>query len=171
MKQQKSYKQNGNYGQLYLVPTPIGNLEDMTYRAVRLLSEVQLIASEDTRTTQKLLNHFKIETPQISFHQHNYAERVPQLLAKLVAGENIAQVSDAGMPSISDPGQELVASCLLHEIAVIALPGATAGLTALIASGLPSDHFSFYGFLPRKKNDRIAVLDLLKVREDTLIFY
>lgn len=112
MYNQKSFKGNPVYGNLYLVPTPIGNLEDMSYRSVRMLQEADLIASEDTRNTQKLLNHFEIHTPQKSLHEHNYKERVPQLIALLKEGKTIAQVSDAGMPSISDPGHELVLACI-----------------------------------------------------------
>ena len=129
MQKQQSYKQIS--GKLYLVPTPIGNLEDMTVRCVKILGEADLIASEDTRNTQKLLNHFDITTPQRSLHEHNFKERVPQLIDQLLAGKNIAQCSDAGMPSISDPGHELVKACIAAEIPVIALPGPTAGLTAL----------------------------------------
>ena len=132
---QKSF-QDETKGILYLIPTPIGNLEDMTLRGIRLLKEVDLIASEDTRNTQKLLNHFEITTPQISFHEHNTQERIGQLTEKLLAGTSIAQVSDAGMPSISDPGHELVVACIELAIPVVPLPGANAGLTALIASGL-----------------------------------
>ena len=158
-------------GILYLVPTPIGNLEDMTFRSVRTLQEVALIASEDTRNTQKLLNHFEITTPQRSFHEHNYTERIPQLIEILQRGESIAQVSDAGMPSISDPGHELVVACLAAGIKVVALPGPTAGLTALIASGLmPQPHY-FHGFLPRKKKEQLTVLETFKEQEATIIFY
>lgn len=170
MNQQKSY-QTHQTGSLYLIPTPIGNLEDMTFRSVRMLKEADLIASEDTRNTQKLLNHFDIQTPQISFHEHNYQERIPQLLEKLKSGISIAQVSDAGMPSISDPGAELVAACISENIPVISLPGATAGLTALIASGLAPQPFFFYGFLPRKKKEQQEVLKELNNRTETMIFY
>lgn len=169
MQQQKSFqKESGN---LYLVPTPIGNLEDMTFRGVRTLEEVDIIASEDTRHTQKLLNHFSITTPQISLHEHNYKERIPQLIARLEEGANMAQVSDAGMPSISDPGHELVEACIERGIPVIALPGASAGITALIASGLTAQPFLFYGFLPRKQGEAIQALEALKPIESTLIFY
>lgn len=169
MQQQKSFqKESGN---LYLVPTPIGNLEDMTFRGVRTLEEVDIIASEDTRHTQKLLNHFSITTPQISLHEHNYKERIPQLITRLEEGANIAQVSDAGMPSISDPGHELVEACIEQGIPVIALPGASAGITALIASGLTAQPFLFYGFLPRKQGEAIQTLEALKPIESTLIFY
>lgn len=119
-----------------------------------MLQESDLIASEDTRNTQKLLNHFEIHTPQKSLHEHNYKERVPQLIALLKEGKTIAQVSDAGMPSISDPGHELVLACIKEGISVISIPGPTAGMTALIASGLVPQPFLFYGFLPRKKKNR-----------------
>lgn len=158
-------------GILYLVPTPIGNLEDMTFRSVRILNEVDLIASEDTRNTQKLLNHFEISTPQRSFHEHNYKERIPQLIDLLQAGSSIAQVSDAGMPSISDPGHELVVACIEAKVKVVALPGPTAGLTALIASGLsPQPHY-FHGFLPRKKKEQQEVLSQFKNEKATVIYY
>lgn len=170
VQKQKSYDTSGG-GSLYLVPTPIGNLADMSFRAVKTLQEVTIIASEDTRNTQKLLNHFEIETPQISFHEHNYKERIPLLLEKLQAGEAIAQVSDAGMPSISDPGHELVEACLALNIKVIALPGPTAGMTALIASGLLPQPFTFYGFLPRKKKEQIIIMETLKLEKTTQIFY
>lgn len=168
---QKSFDKDNKKGQLYLVPTPIGNLQDMTFRAIDLLKEVSIIASEDTRNTQKLLNHFQIETSQISFHEHNYKERIPRLVERLLMGENVAQVSDAGMPSISDPGHELVVACLQENISVIALPGATAGVTALIASGLPAERFTFHGFLSRKKSLQIKELEELKHQPETLIFY
>ena len=168
---QKSFDKLGPVGKLYLVPTPIGNLQDMTFRAVAQLSEADVIASEDTRNTQKLLNHFEITTPQISFHDHNYRERIPELIRRMEAGEVIAQVSDAGMPSISDPGHELVVACAEQGIPVVALPGATAGVTALVASGLPADRFTFYGFLPRKKNEQVTALEKLAYKKETLIFY
>ncbi|MBP2099984.1 16S rRNA (cytidine1402-2'-O)-methyltransferase [Enterococcus rivorum] len=170
VQKQKSYDSSAG-GSLYLIPTPIGNLEDMSFRCVKMLKEVTLIASEDTRNTQKLLNHFEIGTPQISFHEHNYKERIPQLLEKLQQGEDIGQVSDAGMPSISDPGHELVEACIALDIKVIALPGPTAGLTALIASGLLPQPFTFYGFLPRKKKDQTAIMEALKLEKPTQIFY
>ncbi|MGB4795544.1 MAG: ribosomal RNA small subunit methyltransferase I, partial [Trichococcus flocculiformis] len=134
MQLQKSYEQHES-GTLYLVPTPIGNLEDMTFRAIKILREVDLIAAEDTRNTRKLLTHFEVDTPQISFHEHNTQERIPQLVDKLLAGQSIAQVSDAGMPSISDPGHDLVRACINANVPVVPLPGANAGVTALIASG------------------------------------
>ncbi|MFV0558074.1 MAG: 16S rRNA (cytidine(1402)-2'-O)-methyltransferase [Enterococcus sp.] len=171
MRKQRSFKEQTNWGAVYLVPTPIGNLEDMTYRSVKTLQEVALIASEDTRNTQKLLNHFEISTPQKSLHEHNYKERIPQLIEFLKTGQSIAQVSDAGMPSISDPGHELVLACLAEAIPVISLPGATAGLTALIASGLSPQPNLFYGFLPRKKSEQVAELEQLQAQSATLIFY
>ncbi|MCF1683975.1 16S rRNA (cytidine(1402)-2'-O)-methyltransferase [Tetragenococcus halophilus] len=169
MKKQQSYKDER--GKLYLVPTPIGNLEDMTVRGVKILKEVDLIASEDTRNTQKLLNHFEIEVAQKSLHEHNYKQRIPEFLELLKKGQTIAQVSDAGMPSISDPGQELVAACIQEEISVISLPGPTAGLTALIASGLNTQPNYFYGFLPRRKKDQKAELKQLATIKATMIFY
>ncbi|MFN6759016.1 16S rRNA (cytidine(1402)-2'-O)-methyltransferase [Enterococcus hirae] len=171
MLNQKSFKGHHETGSLYLVPTPIGNLEDMTYRSVRMLQEVDLIASEDTRNTQKLLNHFEIQTPQKSLHEHNYKERIPQLIAELMSGRSIAQVSDAGMPSISDPGHELVLACIQAGIPVVAIPGPTAGMTALIASGLLPQPFLFYGFLGRKKKEQQTTLETLKEYTATLIFY
>ena len=168
---QKSFSKLAQGGQLYLVPTPIGNLQDITLRALEILKSVALIASEDTRQTQRLLNHFEIKTPQLSFHEHNHQQRIPELLARLQAGEMIAQVSDAGMPSISDPGQELVRACVAAGIPVISLPGATAGVTALIASGLATSQFFFYGFLARKKNDQVKELQSLKQQRSTLLFY
>lgn len=169
MKIQKSFAQE--VGTLYLVPTPIGNLEDMTFRAIKTLQTVDLIASEDTRNTQKLLNHFEVKVPQKSLHEHNYNERIPELLAFLKSGQSIAQVSDAGMPSISDPGHELVVACIEENIPVVALPGATAGMTALIASGLLPQPFYFYGFLQRKKSSQKKELTDLKNQTATLIFY
>ena len=169
MKIQKSFAQQ--VGTLYLVPTPIGNLEDMTFRAVKTLQTVDLIASEDTRNTQKLLNHFEVKVSQKSLHEHNYNERIPELLAFLESGKSIAQVSDAGMPSISDPGHELVVACIEKEIPVVSLPGATAGMTALIASGLLPQPFFFYGFLQRKRSVQKKELDELKGQQSTLIFY
>lgn len=167
---QKSFDQDSQ-GTLYLVPTPIGNLEDMTFRAINTLKMVDLIAAEDTRHTQQLLNYFEIKTHQISFHEHNTQERIPELIAKLLAGENIAQVSDAGMPSISDPGSELVQAAIENAIKVVPLPGANAGLTALIASGLVPQPFYFYGFLGRKKSDQKKIITELGRRQETVILY
>lgn len=168
---QKSFDEKNQAGKLYLVPTPIGNLGDMTFRAVNVMKQVALIAAEDTRNTQKLLNHFDIKTKQISFHEHNTAQRIPELLAKLKAGFSIAQVSDAGMPSISDPGHELVVACIQNNISVVPLPGANAGITALIASGVTPQPFYFYGFLSRKPKEQRAELAQLKNRSEALIFY
>ncbi|WP_208422635.1 16S rRNA (cytidine(1402)-2'-O)-methyltransferase [Latilactobacillus fragifolii] len=170
MQTQSSFKTTGT-GTLFLVPTPIGNLGDMTYRAIDTLKSVALIAAEDTRNTQKLLNHFEIETKQISFHEHNTQQRIETLIEKLVAGDDIAQVSDAGMPSISDPGHELVKACIEAGISVVPLPGANAGITALIASGITPQPFTFYGFLPRKGKELTAAVTSLAQKSETLIFY
>ncbi len=169
--QQVSSFQNQDSGTLYLVPTPIGNLDDMTFRAVKVLTEADLIAAEDTRHTQQLLNHFDIHTPEISFHEHNTEQRIPELIGKLKAGITIAQCSDAGMPSISDPGKELVAAAVKEGIPVVPLPGANAGLTALIASGLVPQPFYFYGFLERKHQQQVQKLEQLRNRSETMIFY
>jgi 16S rRNA (cytidine1402-2'-O)-methyltransferase len=160
-----------NQGILYLVGTPIGNLEDMTFRAVSILQRVDRIAAEDTRHTGKLLQHFQITTPQISYHQHNRLSRLPELLNRLQQGEAIALVSDAGMPAISDPGYELVKACLEAGIAVVPIPGVTALITALAASGLPTDRFVFEGFLPSKGKERRERLQSLQGESRTLIFY
>lgn len=158
-------------GKLYIIPTPIGNLEDITYRAVRLLGEVELIAAEDTRHTKKLLSHFNIQKETISYHEHNHQERMPYLLERLKKGETIGLVSDAGMPAISDPGYDLVIKAIEEKVAVIVLPGANAALTALVGSGLATDEFLFTGFLPRKKKDKEAILRRLKSKQATLIIY
>ncbi|HEY9828377.1 MAG TPA: 16S rRNA (cytidine(1402)-2'-O)-methyltransferase, partial [Stenomitos sp.] len=158
-------------GILYVVGTPIGNLEDMTFRAVRILSNVDAIAAEDTRHTGKLLQHFEITTPQISCHQHNIVSRIPALLERLQAGQTIALVSDAGMPGISDPGYELIQACITAGIAVVPIPGPTAAITALSASGLPTDRFCFEGFLPAKGSDRQHRLSALAQETRTMIFY
>lgn len=171
IKQKSSFREQTAYGTLYLVPTPIGNLQDMTFRALEVLEKVDLICAEDTRNTMRLLNHFEIKTPQISFHEHNTNERIPYLLDKLKSGQDLAQVSDAGMPSISDPGHELVKACIAADIAVVPLPGANAALSALIASGITPQPFMFYGFLPRKKNEQQAVLEQLNHQTCALIFY
>lgn len=170
MKQQKSFGTHTT-GTLYLVPTPIGNLGDMTNRSIQVMQEVDVIAAEDTRHTQQLLNQFEITTKQISFHEHNKETRIPELVARLKAGDSIAQVSDAGMPSISDPGHELVKAAILADVPVVPIPGASAGITALIASGLAPQPFMFYGFLPRKPKEQLHELDLLKTHQETMIFY
>ncbi|MDT3394529.1 16S rRNA (cytidine(1402)-2'-O)-methyltransferase [Latilactobacillus curvatus] len=170
MQTQSSFKTTET-GTLFLVPTPIGNLGDMTYRAIDTLKSVALIAAEDTRNTQKLLNHFEIETKQISFHEHNTQQRIETLIEKLEAGDDIAQVSDAGMPSISDPGHELVKACIEAGISVVPLPGANAGITALIASGITPQPFTFYGFLPRKGKELTEAVTTLAQKPEALIFY
>lgn len=170
MHSQKSFEEQST-GTLFLVPTPIGNLKDMTPRAVEILTQVDLIAAEDTRHTKQLLNHFDIETKQTSFHEHNWQSKVPSLIEALEQGTMIAQVSDAGMPSISDPGKELVAEAIEHNIPVVPIPGATAGITALIASGLVPQPFYFYGFLQRKNSEQLAELEKLSTFPDTTIFY
>jgi 16S rRNA (cytidine1402-2'-O)-methyltransferase len=158
-------------GTLYVVGTPIGNLEDMTFRAVRILQTVHAIAAEDTRHTGKLLHHFQIKTPQISCHQHNILSRLPVLLERLHAGEQIALVTDAGMPGISDPGYELVRACVAEGILVVPIPGPTAAITALSASGLPTDRFCFEGFLPVKGSQRQQRLNALAQETRTMILY
>jgi 16S rRNA (cytidine1402-2'-O)-methyltransferase len=156
---------------LYVVGTPIGNLEDMTFRAVRILQTVDIIAAEDTRHTGKLLQHFEIKTPQISYHEHNRTSRIPELLEHLTNDKAIALVSDAGMPGISDPGYELVKACIEAGIAVVPIPGASAAITALSAAGLPTDRFVFEGFLPAKTQQRREHLESLQTESRTLIFY
>ncbi|MEO1400628.1 MAG: 16S rRNA (cytidine(1402)-2'-O)-methyltransferase [Cyanobacteria bacterium J06635_1] len=158
-------------GILYLVGTPIGNLEDMTFRAVRILKEADLIAAEDTRHTGKLLHHFQIETPQISYHTHNARRRIPDLIAQLQSGKTIALVSDAGMPGISDPGYELVCACAAAGIVVSPIPGPSAVVSAIATSGLPTDRFVFEGFLPAKGKERKQRLDQLQAESRTLVLY
>lgn len=158
-------------GTLYLVATPIGNLEDMTYRAVRTLGEVDLIAAEDTRHTRKLLTHFDIHTPLTSYHEHNKFEKGPELIQELLGGKNIACVSDAGLPGICDPGAHLAELCIAEGIAVSPLPGANAGLSALICSGLDTTEFTFIGFLPKTGKKALEVLDRVSSYEGTLVFY
>ena len=158
-------------GLLYLVATPIGNLEDITARALRVLSEVDLIACEDTRHTRKLLTHFRIQTKTISYHEHNERERATKLCALIASGTNIALVSDAGTPAISDPGYRLVRAAIEHNIRVVPVPGPTAFVAALIASGLPTDEFFFGGFLPSRTSARRARLAILRTLPVTLIFY
>jgi 16S rRNA (cytidine1402-2'-O)-methyltransferase len=158
-------------GLLYLVATPIGNLEDITYRAVRILGEVDLIACEDTRQTRKLLEHYGIQKPSISYHDHNEAERTEELAVRLRSGSTIALVSDAGMPLVSDPGYRLVRAAVESGIPVVPLPGPSAALTALAASGLPTDAFRFAGFLPHKPGQRQKALEAIAEENATVIFY
>lgn len=168
---QRSFKGLKTAGSLYLVPTPIGNMQDMTLRSLETLKTVDLICSEDTRNTLRLLNHFEIKVPQESFHEHNSQEKIPKLIDFLKKGQSIAQVSDAGMPSISDPGHDLVLAAIDEGIDVIALPGASAGITALIASGLVPQPHIFYGFLPRKKGEQQKFLKSKLSYPETQIFY
>ena len=156
---------------LYIVATPIGNLEDITQRALRVLSEVDLIACEDTRHTRKLLTHYSINTPTVSYHEHNERERAAELLARLQQGASIAIVSDAGTPGINDPGFRVVRLAIENGVRVIPLPGPSALITALVSSGLPTDEFFFAGFLPAKKNARRSRLAEFRSLPATLIFY
>ena len=158
-------------GKLYVVATPIGNLEDITVRALRVLREVELIACEDTRQTRKLLEHYGIEKPTISYHDYNEQERARELLTKLQEGQSIAQVSDAGMPGISDPGYRVVKLAIEQGITVVPIPGPSALVTALAASGLPTDAFEFRGFLPAKSGQRRTALESVGDVQQTVIFY
>lgn len=171
MKQQASFQNENQKGILYLVPTPIGNLEDMTFRAIRILKTADLIAAEDTRNSRKLCNYFEIHTPIVSHHEHNKESSARELIQKLKAGEKIALISDAGMPCISDPGHELVLKAIDEDIAVVPLPGANAALTALIASGITPQPFYFYGFLPRGKKEKKEELEKLHKLTSTFILY
>ncbi|WP_164670607.1 16S rRNA (cytidine(1402)-2'-O)-methyltransferase [Virgibacillus doumboii] len=170
MKIQNSFSGDAEGG-LYVVPTPIGNLEDITYRALKILKTVSVIAAEDTRNTRKLLNHFEIATPLISYHEHNKESREREMIDRLTNDESIAVVSDAGMPAISDPGYELVQAAIEADKPVVVLPGANAALCALVGSGLSAGEFHYYGFLPRKKKDKTMELERLKTLQATLIFY
>ena len=159
------------HGELFIVATPIGNLEDITQRAVRVLREVDLVACEDTRHTRKLLNHFAIDKPTISYHEHNERERAEELCALLESGKNVALVSDAGTPLINDPGYRIVSAAIERGISVIPVPGPVAFIAALAASGLPTDEFFFAGFLPPRANARRVKLEELRSIRATLIFY
>lgn len=162
----------GGPGSLYLVGTPIGNLEDMTYRAVRMLRECDIIAAEDTRQTRKLLTHFEIQPKQLfSYHEHNKGASGPEIIRYIIEGKNVAIVSDAGLPAISDPGSDLVRLAVAEGISVIPIPGANAALSGLIASGLPTERFTFIGFLPRERKDMMAQLSSFKAAQGTLLFY
>ncbi|HSK29261.1 MAG TPA: 16S rRNA (cytidine(1402)-2'-O)-methyltransferase, partial [Candidatus Limnocylindria bacterium] len=158
-------------GTLYVVATPIGNLEDITLRALRILKEVDGIAAEDTRHTQTLLRHYDIHTPLTSYHEHNERSKAVSLVERLVRGENIALVSDAGTPVISDPGYRLVVEAIRRSIPVVPVPGALALAAVLSASGLPTDRFAFEGFLPAKRHERQVKLQALKQETRTLVFY
>jgi 16S rRNA (cytidine1402-2'-O)-methyltransferase len=158
-------------GILYVVATPIGNLEDITLRALRILKEAAVIACEDTRHTRKLLDHYGISKPMVSYHDHNEAERAAEIVAQLESGESVALVSDAGTPLISDPGYRLVTAAIAAGIGVVPIPGPNAAITALSASGLPTDAFRFCGFLPPKTTQRRKLLEELKSGSCTLIFY
>lgn len=158
-------------GTLYLCATPIGNLEDITYRVLRTLKEVELIAAEDTRNSIRLLNHFEIKTPMTSYHEYNKIEKAYQLVAKMREGKNIALITDAGTPGISDPGEDIVRICYEEGIPVTSLPGAAACITALTMSGLPTRRFAFEAFLPKDKKEHQAVLEELKTETRTIIIY
>ena len=158
-------------GELYIVATPIGNLEDITLRAIKTLEQVDIIAAEDTRHTLKLLNHLNITKPMISYHRHNEEIKTDALINKLLEGKNVALVSDAGTPVISDPGEEIVKKCLENKIKVIPIPGACAAITALIASGIDAKEFTFLGFLPLNKNNRKEKLEQINIGENTIILY
>ena len=162
---------NDHHGTLYIVGTPIGNLEDMTLRALRILKEVDLIACEDTRRTQQLLNFYQILTRTVSYHEHNEMTRAPELVVQMEEGTNIALVTDAGMPVISDPGFRLVHLAVRHGIPVVPIPGASAFVAALAASGMPVDRFRFLGFLPSRRGERQKALERMKEATKTLVFY
>lgn len=166
----KSFAEENN-GTLYVVGTPIGNLQDMSPRALEILSEVDLIAAEDTRHTRKLLQVFQFHAELVSYHEHNKRERGAQLINQLLEGKKIALVSDAGMPGISDPGEELVRDAVSHQIPVVPIPGPNAALTALVASGLPTQPFLFIGFLPRTAKERKTELERWAKTPATLLFY
>ncbi len=170
MKSQKS-TMHTHQGYLYLVATPIGNLEDMSVRALRILKEADVIAAEDTRNTKKLCNYFEIDTPLVSYHEHNIDAGGEKLLGFLREGKTVALVSDAGLPCISDPGADIVVKAIAEGIAVVPIPGANAAISALIASGLTPQPFFFYGFLNRGKKDRRQQLEQLKNRQETILFY
>jgi 16S rRNA (cytidine1402-2'-O)-methyltransferase len=156
---------------LYIVPTPIGNLEDITLRALRILREVDLIAAEDTRNSHKLLEHYDITTPMTSYHEHNKFTKAEAIFEVLRAGGDVALISDAGTPGISDPGYELIQQAILANVTIVALPGASALITALVGSGLPTDRFTFFGFLPRKYQEFVDFLRAIADRRETLVFY
>lgn len=158
-------------GKLYICPTPIGNLEDITLRTLRILGQADLIACEDTRHSLKLLNHYEIKKPLTSYHEHNVKEKGPTLIYKLLEGQNIALITDAGMPGISDPGEDIIKMAIEEGIEVVGLPGPSASITALVVSGLSTDKFVFEGFMPSKKRDRVKALEVLVEEKRTIIFY
>ncbi|WOV84410.1 16S rRNA (cytidine(1402)-2'-O)-methyltransferase [Sporosarcina jeotgali] len=158
-------------GVLYLVGTPIGNLEDMSYRAIRILKEADMIAAEDTRNTVKLSNHFEIDTPFMSYHEHNLEAGGRKILELLAEGKTVALVSDAGMPCISDPGADIAEKAIAEGYAVVPVPGPNAAISALVASGIPAQPFLFFGFLDRQKKKRRLQLESLQNRQETLLFY
>lgn len=158
-------------GKIYLVATPIGNLEDMTFRAIKILKKVDLIAAEDTRHTLQLLNHFEISKPMISYHRHNEEIKTEKLIEEVINGKNIAIVTDAGTPGISDPGEEIVKEAIKNEIEIIPIPGACAFVNSLIVSGISTQEFSFYGFLPLNKKNRKEKLIQIKKEQKTVILY
>ncbi|WP_338450453.1 16S rRNA (cytidine(1402)-2'-O)-methyltransferase [Niallia oryzisoli] len=171
MWQQKSFDQEDTKGILYLVPTPIGNLEDMSYRAIRILKEADYIAAEDTRNSKKLCHYFEIDTPLMSYHEHNKETGGRKIINLLKEGSKVALISDAGLPTISDPGYELVVEAVQEQLTVVPLPGANAALTALIASGLSTKSFYFFGFLDRQKKEKRKQLDQLLHIPATIILY
>ncbi len=158
-------------GVLYVVGTPIGNLEDMTFRGIQTLNQVDAIASEDTRHTGKLLRHFQIDTPQVSYHDHNHQRRIPELLQRLQQGQTLALVTDAGTPGISDPGYKLVKACAEAEIPIIPIPGPSAVITALSGAGIAAERFVFEGFLPTKQKDRRDRLEQLRTESRAIVLY
>lgn len=164
-------KNNQLEGTLYICGTPIGNLEDITLRALNILKKVELIAAEDTRHTKKLLRHYQINTPITSYYEHNKFKKAPYLIEKIRNGQKIALVSDAGMPGISDPGYFLINLALKNDIKIVPIPGVSALITALVVSGLPSDHFIFEGFLPRKCTERMKYFRKIENEKKTLVFY
>ncbi len=160
-----------NQGKLYICPTPIGNLEDITLRTLRILGEVDLMACEDTRHSLKLLNHYEIKKPLTSYHEHNVKEKGPELIEKILDGKNIAIITDAGMPGISDPGEDIIRLAIEAGIEVVGLPGPSASITALVVSGISTSKFAFEGFLPSRKKDRQNALNDLVNERRTIIFY
>ena len=165
------YMNENGIGELYLCATPIGNLEDMTFRCIRVLKEADVIAAEDTRNSIKLLNHFEIKTPMTSYHEFNKVEKARVLVEKMLKGETVALITDAGTPGISDPGEELVRQCIEAGIKVTPVPGAAACINALIMSGMPTRRFCFEAFLPSAKKEKADVLEQLKAEQRTIIIY